>query len=167
MSTMMHDLEALYRETGNPIYVWKAFAEECRQGEPLPGWIEDYLRECAGHLIDMAEAERRFTPEPGKRPVSPSEAAQRTPQGLGLTRIGWNAFAEYRDNERNARVAWLRETRPRPIKDSWRSGSLDPEVEFLPEGRRPSIKSLARRAEVAPRTVHDWIDRAKKLWNAQ
>jgi hypothetical protein len=83
MSTMMHDLEALYRETGNPIYVWKAFAEECRQGEPLPGWIEDYLRECAGHLIDMAEAERRFTPEPGQAACLAERGRAENAAGLG------------------------------------------------------------------------------------
>jgi hypothetical protein len=83
MMASLDDLEALYRETGNPLYVWKAFAEDCRAGEPLPGWIEDYLRECAGRLLDMAEAETRFVPESDKRPVSPSEAAgeHRRPSG--------------------------------------------------------------------------------------
>jgi hypothetical protein len=46
MSDTMVEYEALYRETGNPLYAWEAFGQ-CRRDQPIPGWIFDYLRSCA------------------------------------------------------------------------------------------------------------------------
>jgi hypothetical protein len=147
MSTIMQELEALYRETGNPLYAWKAFAEEYRSGKALPGWIEDYLRECAGHLLDMAEVEARWIPEPGKRPISPGEAAKRTAQALRLTSPGRNKFADYRDIQRMAAVAGAYERRSTNAEET--------------------AEALADRAGVDPRTIQNWVGRARKLWEAQ
>jgi hypothetical protein len=137
MSTILRELEALYRETGNPLYVWKAFAEECRPGEPLPGWIEEYLRECAGRLLDPAEQ------------VSPSEAARRTAAALGLTSNGRNAFAELKAIQRNAAMASLYEIRAKPGR------------------REAYLAEVSKKVKKNRATVLRRIARARKLWDAQ
>jgi hypothetical protein len=141
------DLEALARS--NPLYVWRTLAEECRPGEPLPVWIEDYLRNVACALLDMAEGEARWVPEPDRRPVTPGEAAKRTPQALGLTRVGWNAFADYRATQKDATLAF------------------DYERQLQPGESEALVDLAARQLEQNRATVRRRIARARKRWDEQ
>jgi hypothetical protein len=94
-------LEKLYRETGNPLYVWAALADYqvCSDGAPLPAWIMEYLREAAMALEFIADVEQ------------PSEALRRVNVALRLTRSGRNEFAEYRQDIRGLNAAHIHDIR--------------------------------------------------------
>jgi hypothetical protein len=97
----MTDFEALYRETGNPLYVWKALADYqlCPDGAPLPGWIMACLREAALALEMLADGEQ------------PDMAAKAVTAVLGLTGPGRNRFADYRQDIRALNAAHIHDTR--------------------------------------------------------
>lgn len=105
------DLERLFRETGNPLYVWQAVAWEasvpempgCSGGSAgpatVPGW-------CARELVALA---RRLTIL--GHPGTPAGTDANVKRALGLTSQGFNAYGERdrrrRDQERADFVAEL------------------------------------------------------------
>jgi hypothetical protein len=103
MSKFGIDLETLYRETGNPLYVFAALADHqiCPDGAPLPAWIMGYLREAALTLELMADT------------VQPSAAVKQVNAALRLTKPGGNgnAFAQYRLIIRAENAAFIDEHR--------------------------------------------------------
>jgi hypothetical protein len=54
------DLETLYRETGNPLFVFAAIADVklCPDGAPWPNWVTEYLRYAGETLEDLAKDEQ-------------------------------------------------------------------------------------------------------------
>jgi hypothetical protein len=97
-----------YAETGNPLYVWDALSMLCvpsiaGMDTPdclLPGWCVAYLGRAAETLMGL--------PPPGVHPVrGMAEQAPAVSKALGLSRQGWDAFAEWqkdRESERDAEV---------------------------------------------------------------
>jgi hypothetical protein len=87
--------ERAYAETGNPLYVWHALSVLCVHGVPggntddslLPGWCVDYLSHTAEALLELP-------PLGGQSEGGIAEQAPAVSKALGLTRQGWNAYAE-------------------------------------------------------------------------
>jgi hypothetical protein len=87
---------ASYEATGNPLYVWQAIGRYAA-GEPLPLWIRRYLLQATRELIRLQI----------DHTISPSKAAQRTAQALGIVSQGRNRFADSRRDRENSFVATL------------------------------------------------------------
>jgi hypothetical protein len=113
MNDRIAQYEVLYRETGNPLYAWEALTE-CPPDEPLPRWIFDYLQRCAA--VPDVEAPDDVVPEPqgllelaayvavGK--MKATDAIKSVARALGLQQgSNFNAFADYRENDKNAYMA--------------------------------------------------------------
>jgi hypothetical protein len=151
MAKFSIDLETLYRETGNPLYVYSALAdyELCPEGKPLPVWVMDYLREVATALELLADAE------------PPSAALARATAALRLTRRGGggNRFAEYRLIARADSCAHLHEHRKglQPTAHA----SLD----WL--ARAYGTKTAKGVRSKTHTTIRAWIRRIKRLRAAQ
>jgi hypothetical protein len=144
MTKFSIDLETLYRETGNPLYVWSALAsyEACPDGKPWPAWVTEYLR-YAGEAIKMLADDEQ-----------PSVAAKRVNAVLGLTGRGRNAFDEYRLIIRAGNAAFIDEQRR----------SLFVHSSGKPEKAAVSKEWLAKATGVkSKRTVANWINRYRNL----
>ena len=77
----------MYKQTGNPLYVWDA-RQTCRQGGiQTPEWIENYLDEVTTSLLNVRDSEDGFGPE-------------RVADALDLkTRGGPSRFKQYEKSE--------------------------------------------------------------------
>ena len=106
--------ERAYAETGNPLYVWDALSLLCvplyvpgirsefLRGALLPGWCIEYLGRVAEAILGL--------PSPSVHP--PGGMAEQAPQlskALGLSRQGWDAFAEWRKDRAREQDADLYE----------------------------------------------------------
>jgi DNA-binding transcriptional regulator YiaG len=128
------NLERLAQE--EPLYAVKAFLEDYPPGEPLPLWVDASLRELLQPLLDAIEHGHE---------LPAGKVTARMAQLLGLTSRGrTNRVEQYRQNQRNAHVAFMREGR-----------------------RSPSISAFARAYGVTRGAVKDWIRRAHELWGKQ
>jgi hypothetical protein len=144
MSKFGIDLETLYRETGNPLYVWAALAnyQLCPDGAPLPTWIMSYIRETAMAFELMADIEQ------------PNVAVNKVNAALGLTATGNNnAFAEYRRIARASNAAFIDDHRK--------------EI-FVRKGK-PEKASVSRHwiakhtGGTSDRTIRNWIKLIRQL----
>jgi len=100
-------LEALFRETNNPLYVWNAIWHCFAMGElrqmlegdaegdpqpvspyPFPNWCLSYLSAAANQFTDLCRGADRAN----EAPVTPAEALKAVPSVLGFGRKGFNAF---------------------------------------------------------------------------
>ena len=116
-------LRRLAEENSNPLYAWEAlldavtltrvFSQELRKdfARPLektavPNWVLWHLTNVAYQLLAQAQGrdprKRRSPLQPGDIPgrgeaeISTADACRRLSATMGLSRRGWNAFAEYR-----------------------------------------------------------------------
>jgi hypothetical protein len=87
---------AAYEATGNPLHVWFAIGRYAVD-EPLPQWVRRYLREATRDLLRLQLDDT----------ISPTEAAKRTAQALGLVSKGRNRFAESRRDREHSFMATL------------------------------------------------------------
>jgi hypothetical protein len=153
MNDRIAQYEALYRETGNPLYAWEALTE-CAPDEPLPRWIFDYLQRCAA--VPDVEAPDDVVPEPqgllelaayvaiGK--MKATDAIKSVARALGLQRgSNFNAFADSREREKNSYMACYMET----------------------SGRRKAWAKIAKDTELSRGQIHERVKSAKQLWLAQ
>jgi hypothetical protein len=143
------DLEAMYHETGNPLYVWVALARHdlCPDGAPLPAWVMGYLREVAQVLELMAID------------WPPATAAKKVTAALGLTAHGRrNRFAEYQMDRRAEWAVWAHEQGRDLFRDQ--GGNAWPAKEintWLAESTRANVTGSAAR---------QWRKRGKRLKEA-
>lgn len=145
--TILDDLEALYRKTGNPLFVWRAMAE-CGPGmdprRPLPDWVREYLEVVAW------EFERLNFNVDAK--LSASEKIKRVPAALGLVGKGrgGNAFARWKKVNDDATIAfWHDEARRQGVKgEAW-------------------VHDFMCRHCMDRATVRRRIAAARQLWKAQ
>jgi hypothetical protein len=49
-------LQGLFEGSGNPVFVWLEIKGCLDNGEPLPAWVNAYLRGCAGRMFDPGAA---------------------------------------------------------------------------------------------------------------
>ena len=147
MNKFSIDLETLYRETSNPLFVWAALGSYklCPDGAPLPAWIMGYLRETAMALELMADADQ------------PGAAVKKVNAVLGLTGKGKNAFADYRLIARAEIAAFVDDHRKELFVH--RSGK--------PAGVSVSRDWVAKSKGVKDKTVWNWIQRIRELRAAQ
>ena len=116
-------LKRLAEENRNPLYVWEALLDTVRRVQSwseksqagfarpfektaVPNWILWYLTGVADQLLAQAQGrdprrrQSRFRRGeiPGRREaeISTADACRRLSTTMGLSRRGWNAFAEYR-----------------------------------------------------------------------
>jgi hypothetical protein len=98
--------ERAYAETGNPLYVWDALSVLCvhslvpgqTPGRFLPGWCVDYLSRTAEVLLGLLP--------PGVHPAGGmAEQAPAVSKALGLSRQGWDAYAERQKDRARVRDA--------------------------------------------------------------
>jgi hypothetical protein len=162
MNSRIIEYEAIYRATGNPLYVWEALTY-CAPGEPLPGWIFDYLQRCASAPPDEApdgavgvEEEDPVVPKPrglldvatyvAIDKMTPSAAVNSVARALGLQQgNNFNAFADNREREKNASMA------------SYVQAS----------GRRKAWAKIAEATGLSRSQIHERVKSAERLWQAQ
>ena len=87
MSTELDRLEAMCRETCNPLYVFDALShyDLCPDDAPLPTWIMQYLRDAAMTLVFIADTQ------------PPSQALKQVSRAFGLNAEGRkNQFAAWK-----------------------------------------------------------------------
>ena len=153
MNPRVTGYEALYRATGNPLYAWETLTE-CAPEEPLPRWIFDYLQDCAS--VPVVEAPDEIVPKPsgvldiaayvaiGK--MAPSEAVSSVARALGLQQgSNFNAFADNREREKNASMAFYVQT----------------------SGRKKAWGKIAADTGLSRSQIHERVKSAAALWLAQ
>ncbi|HEX6015117.1 MAG TPA: hypothetical protein VFY87_25635 [Geminicoccaceae bacterium] len=156
----LSDCEVLYRETGNPLFVWEALTH-CDPAEPLPRWIFDYLRGCADGFPDEQPPEPPFelglfgkALEVAYGGMTPKAAADSVARSLLLRRgATYNAFEDYRTRAHDAHVATYLDERPRRKKLAIAKIASDREKMGLGGNSRSSLFEARKRAH--------------QLWDAQ
>ncbi len=104
-------LGILYKNTKNPVYVWKAIffymsdigviiqREAAPDWEPwtgvLPDWCRRYLLTCAA-AVDSLCLGLHYDNNKLDEDITHSSAATLVPPAFGFTKKGWNAFLEHR-----------------------------------------------------------------------
>ena len=66
--------------------IWRAIYAGELQTLPIPEWCLEYLGQCASSIVELVT----------NKEIAPKDAASKIPEVLGMTRRGWNAFAEDR-----------------------------------------------------------------------
>ena len=146
----MRNLEALFRESKNPVYVWAALADYklCQDSAPLPAWVMSYLREAALWIEMLADA--------GK----PSAAVKRVNVVLGLTAPGKNRFADYRQDVRALNAAHIHDIRRELFqRPSGHPAKAEESNEWLAKVLGLKSEKPGRRS----RRVGDLVARGRKL----
>ncbi len=85
--------ETLFRNTGNPLHVWRAI-DMCLseiEPKPLPGWCLIYLKDVSANLKALSWR-KDFRVKDKEKKISSKAATELLAPALGLTRKGWNAF---------------------------------------------------------------------------
>lgn len=117
----LEDHRVRAENTGNPVYVWRAFAEwysieesdprPTKERLPLPPWLGDYLSIGGRRIRDLSEGkDYRIAPKPfgdlPREPASverarrrksilqPPEATRLILHALGFKRGSWGAFRQ-------------------------------------------------------------------------
>jgi hypothetical protein len=152
MSKFSVDLETLYEETNNPLFVMVALADYqiCPESKPLPKWIMNYLRDAAMQVEMLADTEQ------------PSVALRRVNVALGLTGNGRNnSFEEYKQILRAENAAWVDDNR----KELFVHPSGKPEKAAV--ARDWFIKAAPIPPDISHKTVGNWVRKLKGLREAQ
>jgi hypothetical protein len=133
-SRIVLELETLYRETRNVLFVWEALTH-CVPSEPLPRWIFDYLQGCAKGFPDEPPSGPSFdlglfgnAVEVAGCVIDPVKAADSVARSLLIRRSGnYNAFEDYRMRWHDAAIATFLDQRPREKKQAIHKIALDRE----------------------------------------
>ena len=86
-----------FRETGNPLYAWRAYQNARRLGYPIPEEVLNYLDGAADRLVRLTI-----------KPPSAKERAQAVSKAVGLGKAGkgpGSAFTDYADHRRQLTIA--------------------------------------------------------------
>jgi hypothetical protein len=153
---MVRNLEAMYRETGNPLYLWNAVAAIPRP-DSVPEWIWVYLIIVACRLTVLSNDRKEPPPAKLRRLQSLLEFTRNDdsePRDYGYAGFrsfrGANAFRDFIDNERNAVLA------------SWYERALERGL----IGKN-LVADAMKELNCSKASVHRYIRNAKELWEAQ
>jgi hypothetical protein len=113
----------LAKQTGNPLYIWRAILNCLRSDLPLPDWCLDHIMMIAINMHDLmhgvglttvpvradGESDSDFAQPSLNRYNNPEfdlkDAVKFLPQALMLTRQGWSAFADFAKDEKISKEA--------------------------------------------------------------
>ena len=101
-----------FRETGNPLYAWRAYQNARRLGCPIPEEVLSYLDGAADRLVQLAtktpSAKVRAQQTDRERAQTAKERAQAVSKAVGLGKAGkgpGSAFTDYADHRRQLTIA--------------------------------------------------------------
>jgi hypothetical protein len=113
----------LVKQTGNPLYIWRAILNCLTHDLPLPDWCLDHIRTIAINMHDLmhgvglttvpvradGESDADFAQRSLDRYNNPEfdlkDAVKFLPQALMLTRQGWSAFTDFAKDEKISKEA--------------------------------------------------------------
>jgi hypothetical protein len=126
---------AAYEATGNPLHAWFAIGRYAVD-EPLPDWTRRHLMNCTRELLRL-ELDTS---------ISPTEAAERTAQALGLVSPGRNFYANERQQREDSFTATVYELGPRKGEtEAW-------------------LTDLAKARGVTTRRINQIVARMRRIW---
>lgn len=96
---IMKELESLYRESNNPIFIWQAICDSSN----IPDWCYEYIKSAALEIMLLADA----------KDMTASEKTAKVPTAMGLSSPGRNAFREIAAIHKDAQIAFWYETNMR------------------------------------------------------
>lgn len=159
MNANIKNLETMYKETKNPLYVWQAVTM-IEPSQPYPSWIRQYIDDVALNIVRLALevppdgteflAGARWDESDKAVALDNSEKTAKLPAALGLGGQGKKPFEEFTKNEKRASfTAWYDDMRKKGVKaESLKQQAMD-------------------HFGVSRSTVAEWIATSQRLWDLQ
>ncbi|MEI7608130.1 MAG: hypothetical protein WCJ64_12180 [Rhodospirillaceae bacterium] len=151
MNANIKNLETMYKETNNPLYVWQAVMMLSEPQHPFPSWVRQYVDDVALNIVRLAlEVPPGGTDFLAGEGLDNSEKTAKLPAALGLGGQGKKPFEEFTNNERRASFAVWYE---RMVESGEKAESI--------------IATAQQHFKISRSNVLRRISIARRLWTAQ